>query len=217
MSFKKDGYIIIRKAIDPKIADFIHRYFLLKKRVARTLFDKKYISPFTSYWGVWNDSQAPETYSHYADTAAETLLSDLKDLMEEKTELKLFPTYSYTRVYKNGDVLERHKDRFSCEISTTLNMGGDRWPIFIEPDKNKGHDTEDGYVSEFTSGIKVDLEPGDMLVYRGTDLEHWREKFNGTDCCQVFLHYNIDSKDNKNKYDGREHLGLPCDLKNNRL
>jgi hypothetical protein len=39
--------------------------------------------------------------------------------MEKHTKLKLIPTYSYARIYKKGDVLHRHKDRFSCEISTT--------------------------------------------------------------------------------------------------
>ena len=29
-------------------------------------------------------------------------------------------------------ILKRHKDRPSCEISTTLNLGGDPWPIFID-------------------------------------------------------------------------------------
>ena len=35
-------------------------------------------------------------------------------------------------LYKQGDELKRHKDRPSCEISTTLNLGGDPWPIFID-------------------------------------------------------------------------------------
>ena len=35
------------------------------------------------------------------------------------TGLKLNPTYSYARIYKMGDIFYRHKDRFSCEISTT--------------------------------------------------------------------------------------------------
>jgi len=50
-----------------------------------------------------------------------------------------------------------------------------------------------------------------MLVYRGNLLEHWREKFNGQDCVQVFLHYNNaatkGAKDNI--FDKRKHLGLP--------
>ena len=26
-------------------------------------------------------------------------------------------------------------------------------------------------------GVKISLKPGDMLVYRGCELEHWRKKF----------------------------------------
>jgi len=133
--FKKDNYIVIKKAIDVNLANFIYDYFLLKRQVARTFFDVKYISQFTTEWGVWNDSQVPNTYSHYSDVVMETLLTKVKPIMEEKTGLKLTPTYSYARIYKEGDVLHRHKDRFSCEISTTLNLGGDEWPIFIENKK----------------------------------------------------------------------------------
>ena len=34
--------------------------------------------------------------------------------------------------------LKRHKDRFSCEISTTMNLGGDPWPIYLEPSGEVG-------------------------------------------------------------------------------
>ncbi len=212
MDFKKDNYIVIKKAIDPKIADFVYRYFLLKRSVARTLFDTKFISPFTEYWGVWNDKQVPETYSHYADTAMETLLIDVLPIMQEKTGLKLIPTYSYARIYKKGDVLNRHKDRFSCEISTTLNLGGDEWPIYIEAKENVGV-PEKGFPSiTENKGVKVLLEPGDMLVYKGNLCEHWRDEFTGDNCGQVFLHYNNleTSGSENNKNDGRPHLGLPA-------
>ena len=189
---------------------------LLKRKVARTLFDTKWIPPFETMLGVWNDEQVPETYSHYADILMETLLEKVKPVMEEKTGLQLLPTYAYARIYKKGDVLHRHKDRMSCEISTTMNLGGDSWPIYLEPDETKGGHEEDGvYKSENTQGIKVDLEPGDMLVYSGCILEHWREKFEGDNCAQVFLHYNnIATQGETNKYDGRPHLGLPSNFKN---
>ena len=93
-----------------------------KRAVAKYLFDEKYISPFTEYFGVWNDSQVPETYSHYADIVMETLLQQVKPIMEKKSETKLIETYSYARIYKKGDELKRHKDRYSCEISTTMNL-----------------------------------------------------------------------------------------------
>ena len=213
MSFKKNKYIVIKEAVPKDIAEFCYNYFLLKRTVARTLFDQRYISQFTSEWGTWTDEQVPNTYSHYADVAMETLLMRTLPIMEKKTGLKLNPTYSYARIYKTGDVLKRHKDRFSCEISTTLNLGGDPWCIYLEPKKNVGI-PDNKKITAFSKnkGIKVILKPGDMLVYKGMELEHWREEFQGDNCCQVFLHYNNQNSKNANKniYDQRKHLGLPA-------
>jgi hypothetical protein len=215
MSFKQNKYVVIKQAITKELADFCYEYFLLKRKVTQTLFEKRMISPFNDMWGTFKDAQVPETYSHYADIVMETLLTKTHAVMEEKTELKLIPNYSYARIYKKGDVLYRHKDRFSCEISTTLNLGGDPWSIFIEPDETKGKYIDGNYVSDNTVGIKVDLEPGDMLVYRGNILEHWRDAFEGENCGQVFLHYNdINTAGaQENIYDKRPHLGLPSKFK----
>ena len=188
MSFNKDNFLVIKEAIEPKVAEFVYNYFLMKRQVARTFFDTRFISPFTTEWGVWNDEQVPNTYSHYADIAMETLLLAVQPIMEKQTGLKLIPTYAYARIYKKGDILHRHKDRFSCEISTTLNLGGDPWPIYLEPDPSKGKETNEGYITDNTKGIKIDLNPGDMLIYSGCILEHWRESFEGENCAQVFLH-----------------------------
>ena len=200
MSFEKNNYMVVKGAISKELAMFVYRYFLNKRKVAKKLFDDRYISPMTTEFGVWNDAQVPNTYSHYSDIAMETLLQNLRPELENQTELSLIETYSYARIYKKGDVLERHKDRHSCEISSTLNLGGDEWPIFIEPSGEKGKE-----------GIKVILEPGDMLIYRGCELEHWREEFEGLACAQVFFHYNNASKPGaeENRYDKRPFIGLP--------
>ena len=59
--------------------------------------------------------------------------------------------------------------------------------------------------------MKVDLKPGDMLIYKGMELEHWREAFEGDNCIQVFLHYNqVSKKADNNRFDTRPHLGLPA-------
>ena len=204
MSFKKDKYQVIKRAISTELADFCYQYFCNKRAVARHLFDDKYISQFTDYFGVWNDQQIPETYSHYSDIVMETLLQKVKPIMEKESGVKLTETYSYARIYKKGDELKRHKDRYSCEISTTMNLGGDDWSIFLEPSGEEGK-----------KGIEVKLEAGDMLMYRGCELEHWREPFEGKDCGQVFLHYNDTSGEDAetNKYDGRAFLGLPSYFK----
>ena len=200
MSFKKNKYIVLRQAISKDLATFIYNYFLMKKQVYDTCLKERYISPYEAMIGRYGDKQVENTYCHYADNAMETLLLKLHPLMEKNTKLKLNPAYSYARIYKKGNTLQRHKDRFSCEISTTMNLGGDLWSIYIEPSGKYGK-----------KGIKVDLKPGDMLVYRGCDLEHWRNKFKGKECAQVFLHYtdkNVKGA-HDNIFDTRPHLGLP--------
>ena len=213
MSFKKNKYVVIKKAISAELAKFVSDYFLLKRKVARRLFDERYISQFTEEWGVWNDQQVPETYSNYADIAMEILLQKVLPVMEKHTGYQLYPTYSYARIYKKGDVLKRHKDRFSCEISCTLNLGGDKWPIFLEAKKNVGKPDNKKYFAESNNkGTSLLLNPGDCLAYHGELLEHWREAFQGEDCIQVFLHYNRKNAlgAEENQFDKRPHLGLPA-------
>ena len=212
MSFKKNKYTVIRQAISKDLAAFVANYFLMKRQVLDTCKQARYFSPFENILGSYDDDQIPNTYSHYADIAMETLMLKCQPEMEKVTGLKLYPAYTYARIYKKGDELKRHKDRFSCEISTTMNLGGDDWPIYLEPNPKKGGIKPGvGYVSNNTKGVRVDLKPGDMLVYSGCELEHWREKFKGKECVQVFLHYNNrktpGAKDNM--FDKRLHLGLP--------
>ena len=212
--FKKKKYTIIKQAISKDLAAFVANYFCMQKQVYDTCIQARYLSPFENIIGYYEgeNEQIPHTYSQYSNIAMETLMLKCQPEMEKVTGLKLYPAYTYARIYKKGDELKRHKDRFSCEISTTMNLGGDDWPIYLSPNENVGR--PDGKKITTTSqakGIKVDLKPGDMLVYSGCELEHWREKFKGKECVQVFLHYNNrktpGSKDNK--FDTRPHLGLP--------
>jgi hypothetical protein len=202
MSFKKNKYTVIRQAISKDLAAFIANYFSMQKQVYDTCRQARYFSPFETILGYYEgkNEQIPDTYSQYSNMAMETLLLKCQPGMEKATGLKLYPAYTYARIYKKGDELKRHKDRFSCEISTTMNLAGDDWPIYLEPSGETGK-----------KGIKVDLKQGDMLVYSGCELEHWREKFKGKECIQVFLHYNNrktkGSRDNM--FDKRPHLGLP--------
>ena len=212
--FKKKKYTVIRQAISKDLASFIANYFLMQKQVYDTCRQTRYFSPFENILGHYEskDEQIPDTYSQYGNIAMETLMLKCQPDMEKATGLKLYPAYTYARIYKKGDELKRHKDRFSCEISTTMNLGGDDWPIYLEPNPKKGGVKPGvGYVSDNTKGVKIDLKPGDMLVYSGCELEHWREKFKGKECVQVFLHYNNrktpGAKDNM--FDKRPHLGLP--------
>ena len=200
--FKKNKYVVIKRAVSKELATFVANYFLMKKQVYDTCLKARYISPYETLLGEYEGDagQIPHTYSSYSDIAMETLMLKCQPIMEKTTGLKLNPAYTFARIYKHGDVLKRHKDRFSCEISTTMTLGGDPWSIYLEPSGKEG-----------LKGIKVDLKPGDMLVYRGCELEHWRNKFKGKEHIQVFLHYNNRKTPGakENIFDKRPHLGLP--------
>ena len=214
MAFNK--FQVIKNAVPYELANFIFNYFLLK-RDAVDLMYKNNITYDNGMLGTWTDKQVPNTYSHYADMVMETLLMKVLPKMQQETGLQLIPTYSYARIYKRGDILKRHKDRPSCEISTTLNLGGSSWPIFI--DGTGANNVIDEYKNIVKpgapEGTKVLLDVGDMLVYSGCELEHWREPFDGDICGQVFLHYNHVNGPfaEKNKFDGRPMLGLPSFVK----
>lgn len=199
--FKEHKYLIIRNAISVELANFAFNYFLMKRDATEWMHKNNYVSEYTPGFGTWKDEQVPNTYSAYGDTFMETLMMKVLPVMEKHTELKLLPTYSYTRAYKKGDILHRHKDRPSCQISTTLHLGGNKWPIYIDP---TGGDN-------VPTGNRVDLKVGDMLVYSGCELEHWREAFKGNVCVQTFLHYNdADGRFGKeNIFDKRPMLGIP--------
>jgi len=211
-----DKYQVIKKAVNYELANFVFNYFLLKRDAVNFMY-KHNITYDNGTLGTWSDEQIPNTYSHYADFVMETLLVKMLPIMKEHTGLDLIPTYSYARAYKKGDTLHRHKDRPSCEISTTLNLGGDPWPIFIDGTgaDNVIDERKNIIKPNAPEGTKVMLEVGDMLVYSGCDLEHWRKPFEGNICGQVFLHYNHVNGPfaDKNKFDGRPMLGLPSFVK----
>ena len=190
--FQQHKYLIVRNTISVELANFAFNYFLMKRDATEWMHKNNYVSEFTPGFGTWKDEQIPNTFSCYGDTFMETLMMKVLPVMKQHTDLDVIPTYSYTRAYKKGDILKKHKDRPSCEISTTLYLGGNPWSIYVE-------------------GIKIDLNVGDMLIYSGCELEHWREPFEGNVCVQTFLHYNNANGQyaHTNKFDKRPMLGIP--------
>ena len=213
MSFKTKKYQVIRQALSKELSNFIFNYMMLQRDAVDFMMKNNKVNPANPFIGTRTDQQIPGSYSKYGDWAMETLLMFMIPIMKAKTGMDLVPTYSYTRLYEKGNILKRHKDRPSCEISTTLHLGGDEWPIFLDP--TGGNFVIDEYKNIHKpgapKGIRVDLKIGDMLIYSGCELEHWREPFEGKVCSQVFLHYNHANGPfaKTNLLDGRPLLGVP--------
>lgn len=122
------------------------------------------------------DPQAPNSHSMYNFMPFVRLLVEKIPEVSGLLGEKVLPTYTYARVYKVGSELLRHRDRSACEVSLTLNLSKDKdWPIYFQ--------RPDG------SETSVELEAGDAVMYLGCKSDHWRNKFEGQECIQVFMHY----------------------------
>ena len=213
MSFKTKKYQVIRGALSKELANFIFNYMMLQRDAVDFMTKNNKVNLFNPFIGTRIDQQVPGAYSKYGDWAMDALLMYMIPIMKHRTNLELIPTYSYTRLYEKGHKLKRHKDRPSCEISTTLHLGGNEWPIYLDPTGG------DFVIDEYKNihkpgapkGVRVDLKIGDMLIYSGCELEHWREPFQGEICSQVFLHYNHANGPyaKTNLLDKRPMLGIP--------
>ena len=213
MSFKTKKYQVIRGALSKELANFIFNYMMLQRDAVDFMVKHQKVNPYNPFIGTRTDGQVTGCYNKYADWVMETLLMYMIPIMKAKTGLELIPTYTYTRLYEKGNILKRHKDRPSCEVSTTLHLGGDEWPIFLDPTG------QNFVIDEYKNihkpgapkGVQVDLKVGDMLIYSGCELEHWREPFQGNVCSQVFLHYNHANGPyaQTNLFDKRPILGIP--------
>ena len=212
MSFKKNKYQVIHNAISKELANLAYTYLQISAEADYWMITNQVTHDKNPLVGNFKDKQVPGSYAKYADRLMETLLVKVIPIMKAKTELNLIPTYSYTRLYRKGNILKRHKDRPSCEISTTLNLGGDNWDIFLDPTgtNNVIDEYKNIHKPNAPKGIKISLKPGDMLIYSGCELEHWREPFQGNLCGQVFLHYNHANGPyaKTNLYDKRPMLGI---------
>jgi hypothetical protein len=207
--FKNNKYVIIKNFLDQNTVGLIYRYCITKVMAMdfKSTYDK---SVFHKEWdGEWTDQQAPGCYSAYGDTLMDTLLTSCLPQMMQYTGLNLIPNYTYWRHYQEGIELKKHRDRFSCEISTTVCLGYDtsnlqstdpnyKWSIFMED-----------ITGVHPNGLEVLLEPGDMIIYRGVELEHWREKLKGLAHAQLFMHYNTRTQENQPMFDGRPIIGIP--------
>lgn len=191
MSWKKEGYVVLKNAIPKELRQVLAIQFRMFRDNC-LYFDKDKFAR--------NDYQITNSFSHYGFYAFEALLdSYLKDRIEKEIGIELYPTYSYARIYYNKAEMAIHTDRPSCQYSATccIDSDGTPWPI--------------GFINRKGEKVYIYQEPGDVVVYSGCELEHWRNSYEGEEQIQCFLHY-VDAKGEFREfiYDKRDMLGLPA-------
>lgn len=190
--FKEKGYVHLKNALDKQSCE------VLTNELKELVKQQKTIQ----------DNQCPKSEAIYGAKVFDNLLEAMLPYFEAQSGLKLYPTYSYARLYnQQGEELKNHRDRPACEISATLTLGfeGDIWSIYMGDDEDKTVNVS-----------KIDMEIGDAVMYRGCDKWHWREPYvEGKWQAQVFLHYvDANGQYAEWKYDKRQSLGLSKTVQN---
>lgn len=153
------GYIFIERLIEPSLARVMYKTLLLQQWRGEC----------------FRDNHIPTAASVSNEAVTDALLLELLTRMEEISECRLVPAYSYARIYFHGDTMIRHRDRGSCEVSVSIHLGKDGGESCLC----------------FAPNAKVQMEEGDGAVYLGCETEHWRDRFTGNTMGQIFLHYVV--------------------------
>lgn len=164
--FERDRYLILREVVDVQVREVFRHY--VRDQITQGAFAF--------------ESDGSKRWSRYKDPLSEALLRTLQPVFETATGLRLLPSYSFTALYPPGAYLDAHSDRHSCEVSASVTLDmrerdlpTSPWGLWFEVD---GRPTE------------LLLEPGDLVVYRGIELRHWREELGPRRWnTSVFLHY----------------------------
>ena len=192
MSFKENNFEVIRNALSLDLLYYVNINCEIHESINQYIKPPTEKNPYPE-----NDPLVLNSFSWYSACHTESLLVHLKYGIENITDKKLHECYSYYRNYYHNAILPKHLDRPSAEFSATICINKDtHWPIFIE-DAN-------GVAAE------IELNPGDMIVYRGDILPHWRNAYSGKTHRQIFLHYvEVGGKYDNFKFDERPMLGVP--------
>lgn len=186
--FQQNSCVVVKGFIDPLTIATISQYMENKAR----------LNDWNKRESNFVYQESPSEFSYYADPLIEVLLQQCVPAAEEITGLELYPTYSYSRIYVKGDELTPHVDRPSCEISVTVNVAtvGNLWPIWM---KVPGKDP-----------VKVEMEPGDAVFYKGCEVTHWRDKMEETDINVQFMLHFVDKNGPNAFYKWDTRPGLGC-------
>jgi len=162
------------------------------------------------------DAQTSSLCGKYGDILMEALMDASTPVIEQNVGKKLWPTYSYLRVYDKGSDLKIHIDRPACEYSVALCLGSDPvdkpYEIFVgERDDNsdyKYYYEEDYSYQRVRIDHKYEMVPNNALIFKGRENIHWREVCTHDHFITVFLHY-VDQEGpyKDSKFDNRPTLG----------
>jgi hypothetical protein len=165
--FRKKGYAPVSGLIHPFHVAALRRYYRHQIRCGAIRL---------------GDEQSSRRYAVHNESVARFFHHQMANAVSALVGESVKPSYVYLASYLSGAELKKHIDREQCEFSVTLCLDfspepdlATSWPIRLQ--------TPGGKVAVY-QGL------GDGLVYRGTQVPHYRHALpDGCTSTSIFFHY----------------------------
>lgn len=207
--YGRDGYALVHQLLARESCNgFLRQFKESLDRSGMTLDRVTHASPLLR-------REAVEMYSHYFPPML-ALLWGLTPAIEQLVGVRLQPSYSYLRIYREGDICRVHCDRPSCEHSLSLTLDysdGVEWNLDIATTRREPETlvTEDFGDTPYSS---IAMRPGDGVLYRGVHHRHGRLTPNPNHwSAHLFLHWvDRDGPFAEHAFDGNTALTQPVNF-----
>lgn len=183
--YQRDGYALAEKLLPREVCNaFLDQFQRTMAQRGASLSDFNNISHVLQ-------REAVELYCYHFPPML-TLLWGLTPIAEQVSGKALLPSYSYFRIYREGDICRVHSDRPSCEHSMSLTLDysdGVPWALELQQSDTEPSQrvTED---FEGNAAAALAMEPGDAVLYRGVHRRHGRTVPNPNGwSAHLFLHW----------------------------
>lgn len=183
--YQRDGYALVEGLLAPEVCNaFLHQFQQAIERSGASLGQLTRSSNLLR-------RDAVEMYGyHFPPMLA--LLWGLTPIAEQLSGKTLLPSYSYFRIYREGDICRVHSDRYSCEHSMSLTLDysdGVPWDLELERfDSEPSARTEEDFGDAAPAALS--MCPGDGVLYRGVQRRHGRTMPNPNGwSAHLFLHW----------------------------
>ena len=151
-NFAESGYFTVRNFLSPDFVKMAQQYFMLKLKRGESSSESFLVSNADVFEG---------------DPLTDTIMASAKRYFSEVAGTNVVPTYSYTRLFREGGKLRRHIKPAQFEVSGILSLGssdeGKPETFYMLPQ---------GFEANPTS---VTLNPGDLCIHKGTEMCLWTE------------------------------------------
>ena len=176
----------IQNFLKPELVEFLTNYIYLCKKVSETSNTNKYLE---------GDGQVSGAkFVTYGDIAIDSLLETYFPKIQEVWDKKLYPSFTYARIYGAGTALDMHRDRIGSDVTCSVKLSGPPFPFVINGEEGSAERPQHYIISQ-----------GDALVWNGNKYTHGHSDEISDEGLHLLL---ICTEYEDHMYDKRKHLGL---------